>query len=181
MTFYSLHKFQNLLILPICNSQTLQENILQIIPPKWKLILMSDGSFTRNLHSLTGYNTDIEISQKYNCIHNTLARNIRVAWLKNQYQDYKLSTFAQSICILNRRYTNCVNLYHKQPIGLSFILSKIDIYRKIEEIYYGHCYYLEKKFKSKRAIWGRKYTIYYAPDSYITIQEFFSPHIISFF
>nr|QCI04993.1 hypothetical protein [Callithamnion tetricum] len=179
MTTYSLHKFQTLLILPICNSQILQKNLLQTIPKKWKLILISDGSFTRNLHGLTGYSTEIEISQKYNYIDNILARNIRIAWLKNQ--NCKILTFAQSICILKNTYTSYINIYKKKPIGTSFISSKTDIYKKIEEIYYGYCYYLEKKFNSKQPIWGRKYTIYYTQDSYITIQEFFSPHIISFF
>lgn len=179
MNIFSLPKFQALLTIRINSSEFLSQNTLKMIPTKWKLILMSDGSFTKNLHSITGYNTDIKISQKYNVINNKLARNIRITWLKNHY--HKELAFAQSICILKKKYTSYITLYKDKPIGTSFISSKTDIYKNIEEIYYGHCYYLEKKFNSKKGIWGRKYTIYYTPDSYITIQEFFSPQIISFF
>lgn len=175
----SLHKFQSLLTISIPNSEFLPKSMLEIIPLPWKLILLSDGSFTKNLHSLTGYNTNIKISQKYTWIDNKLTRNIRIAWLDNKQN--KQLAFAQSICILKNKYTKYIILYNSKPIGTSLISSKTDIYKKIEEIYYGHCHYLEHKFHSQKGIWGRKYTIYYASDSYITIQEFFSPNITSFF
>lgn len=183
MYINSSYNFHNFYIIPVSNLNQIQDqhNKLNTIPIPWRLFLMSDGSCTKNLESLTGDKIHVHLSQKshYTYTINIMTLNTRTVWLETQ--NNQLLVFAKSICILKKDTTKYMEVYNNKPIGKSLIKSKIDIYKNIEEIYYGHCDYLEKKFHSNQKIWGRKYTTYYKQNSYITIQEFFSPQLISFF
>nr|QCI09068.1 hypothetical protein [Inkyuleea mariana] len=179
MHIYTFHKFHSILILPINNLKDSYNRLTDLIPIEWQIILMSDGSFTQNLNSLTGKCTKIKIFQKYNDILINQIKNIRVVWLKNDKFDQL--TFARSLWRYTCTDSITLKLSKQKAVGQSIIESKIDIYKDIHEIYYGYCIYLEKKFNSKKPIWGRKYTLYYNHQSYAVIQEFFSPNLINFF
>ena len=70
------------------------------------------------------------------------------------------------------------NVKKNNPIGISFINNKVDIYRKIYELYYCYCYKFEKQNQFNGVIWGRKYIIKNLDNYSTVIQEFFSPEII---
>jgi len=162
----------------IDNNNTSYKLLQKIIPIEWHLILMSDGSFTQNLHSLTGKLIKIKIiwqtKNKYISDKNIYLREI---WLEDE-SEYKL-TFAQSVWHKND-YPNILLPLHK-PVGQSLIQLEKDIYKDIHEIYYGYSHYLNNAFHSNKAIWGRKYTIYSNTKPIATIKEFFSPHLIKLF
>nr|QCI07961.1 hypothetical protein [Plumaria plumosa] len=158
-----------------CNFKYLDK----LVPIIWQIILTNEGSFTLTLDSLTYTKTRIKMSQKKYEISSHITRSIRCVWLENTI--YTKLTFARSLWLLTYKDLQCIEKYNYQPIGQSFIESKTDIYKQIHEIYYGHCQYLEKYFKTDKPIWGRKYTLYYKNISYTTIQEFFSPNLINFF
>lgn len=178
---YTFHQFYPFCILPINKIRLDYSNtkIKELISVKWQLILTNEGSFTKALNALTGKKITIKMTQKYNYKSKDITRNIRCVWLENSL--YTKLTFARSLWLFI--YTNeiSVELVKKQPIGNSFTHNKIDIYRNIHELYYGYSEYLEKNFMINQAIWGRKYTLYYNYNSYITIQEFFSPDIMNLF
>nr|YP_010198936.1 hypothetical protein LK147_pgp155 [Hydropuntia urvillei]UAD88385.1 hypothetical protein [Hydropuntia urvillei] len=164
--------------LPIYNLQSFNKQTYDLIPPEWKFILMSDGSFTQNLNSLTGKSIIARptyITEQY---INT-EKKIRNIYLQDNSK--KNLAFARSNWILqienNNKYTTLSNY---QPIGKSLIQDQVDIYKDIHEIYYVYSVYLEHIFDIKKPIWGRKYTIYNEYQPITTIQEFFSPYIISF-
>nr|YP_010199341.1 hypothetical protein LK036_pgp166 [Gracilariopsis tenuifrons]AXF36221.1 hypothetical protein [Gracilariopsis tenuifrons]UAD89199.1 hypothetical protein [Gracilariopsis tenuifrons] len=149
-----------------------------LIPTKWKLLLMNDGSFTQNLNSLTGdqiitFPTYIE--NQY-IIKKLKIRNIYLSNNSNKYL-----AFARSNWILHINHKIHNNLINNQPVGELFINRQADIYKDIHEIYCVYSTYLEYTFKSIGPIWGRKYTIYYRYQPIITLQEFFSPYLINFF
>nr|QCI07380.1 hypothetical protein [Leiomenia cribrosa] len=147
------------------------------IPIEWQLILMSDGSFTQNLNSLTNEQNKIHILYKLYFTKLYRRNKIRETYMKSYNHNNLI--FAESIWQNNK--TNLLYLQKNKPIGRSLIESKIDIYKDIQEIYYGYSIYLKEIFQSDKAIWGRKYTLYFNHEPLITIKEFFSPQLIHFF
>lgn len=171
------YKFEKILFLPINNTNYTLKNL---IPIEWQLILLSDGSFTQNLNSLTGKRIKIEVIS-LNSIKRIKSKNnitIREIWIKDN-KDKKLA-FAKSLWPVINSPSN-IKLPKNQSIGQSLIEFKVDIYKDIHEIYYGYCGYLEKKFNYNGPTWGRKYTLYYKKKHLATIQEIFSPQITNFF
>jgi len=158
------YKFQYILIIPV---QNLSLHIHYLIPHRWQIILLNDGSLTQTLHYLTKTNVKLSIFQKN--------KYLRCIWLENSI--YTKLVFARSLWQLNQRYLP--SFINSKALGRNFIQSQVEIYKKINEIYYG--YSLTKKIGYQKPIWGRKYTLYYKNIMIITIQEFFSPSIIDFF
>nr|QCI08862.1 hypothetical protein [Wrangelia sp.] len=179
---YTLHNFY-----PIINisSENIRLNQLQYIqshkniPLIWKIIIFNNGSFTQNLQYLTHNTINLRYYQKTSFTVKKRLYNMRCVWLENTI--YSNLTFARSIWILVYYNPLYMSLQTFNPIGYNLVNSKIDIYKKIINIYYGYCHYIEEKFIKNQACWGRKYTLYYKNQSYITVQEFFSPKIIFFF
>jgi len=87
-------------------------------------------------------------------------------------------TFARSMwqIISNKQFN--YNIKKDNPIGISFVNNKVDIYRKIHELYYCYHYKFEKQNQFYEVIWGRKYIIRNLDNYSTVIQEFFSPEII---
>jgi chorismate-pyruvate lyase len=162
--------------------------IQNFIPIEWQLILISDGSLTQNISiikkdllSLKLINEKRQLrfftivnkqSNKSNNYNTVLSREI---WLINQVK-YKI-LFAKSY--YNKEIFPLDFLNNSDPLGRSLIESEIEIYRKINKIYYGYSQILEKKFNIKGPLWGRSYHILYRDQLIILINEFFSPIIIN--
>nr|QCI06992.1 hypothetical protein [Haraldiophyllum bonnemaisonii] len=181
LNIYNFHKFHPLIIIQI-NRITINyysiKNI-KLIPIIWQLILTNEGSLTKVLNSLTRKKLKIKMLQKCNYKSQTINRNIRCVWLETSI--YTKLIFARSLWLLTYQMKINFEIIINKPIGKSFIDNQIDIYKNINEIYYGYCKYFEKNFSTNHAIWGRKYTLYYNYTNYITIQEFFSPYILNLF
>lgn len=171
------YKFQKILFLPINNTNY---NFKNLIPIEWQLILISDGSFTQNLNSLTGKRISLEVISLNNTkiINNNKNIIIREVWIKDN--KYNKLAFAKSLWPITNSTRN-IELPKDKPIGQSLIEFKVDIYKDIHEIYYGYCGYLERKFNYNGPTWGRKYTLYYKKKRLATIQEIFSPQITNLF
>nr|YP_010155893.1 putative chloroplast RF21 [Cumathamnion serrulatum]QQY85327.1 putative chloroplast RF21 [Cumathamnion serrulatum] len=178
---YTFYNFHSILILPKKRIESLDSKLSNLIPFEWKLILMNEGSFTQTLHSLDNKKINIKMCQKTNNISKNLNRNIRCVWLENSI--YTKFIFARSIWLMKYLKNIDSPMIKNQPIGTSLIESQIDIYKQIHEIYYGYSKEIEKKLTKPniKALWGRKYTLYYNHISCVTIQEFFSPDILNLF
>lgn len=154
------------------------QKINKYIPKEWLFLILNNGSFTQNLNSLFMNQTIIEMSQKYQLINDQF-NNIRIVWLENYINNHL--TFAQSIWIINKKDHVYKKILNKRPIGETLIKLEIDMYKNLQEIYCGYSYDLENIFQKTELIWGRKYKIYYAENSCVTIEEFFTPALIDFF
>lgn len=179
MNIYVFHKFHPIFTLQTKRIKYHFKYLDKLVPIIWQIILINEGSFTLTLDSLTHTKTKTKMYQKKYEISPHITRNIRCVWLETTI--YTKLTFARSLWLLTYKDLSNIDKFSYQPIGQSLIDSKTDIYKQIHEIYYGHCEYLEKYFKTDKPIWGRKYTLYYNNISYTTIQEFFSPNLIKFF
>lgn len=165
-------RFNKVLIIPFKHFSQLHNinsYFNKILPYEWQILLISDGSFTQNLNSLSSRKIKIElISKPY---------HKREVILKDNNNNNL--AFAKSL--LTKNYEKNIKLPLDKPIGQYLIKFKIDIYKDIHEIYYGYFPYSYLIFNSNEPIWGRKYTIYYQNKPVVIIQEFFSPRLINFF
>nr|YP_009294485.1 hypothetical protein Aspa_089 [Asparagopsis taxiformis]AOM65968.1 hypothetical protein Aspa_089 [Asparagopsis taxiformis] len=173
---YSFNQFQNLLMFSKKRIYVTNPIISYLIPMEWYLILMSDGSFTQHLYTLTDtkIKTNLIINFNNNKYINYKKLYLREIWLENSSKE-KLA-FAKSIWNLNNLYEIKFPLH--KPIGQSFIDLKIDIHQEINQIFYGYSNNLNKKFQDQHILWGRQYTIYSKKQPLVTIEEYFSPKII---
>ena len=185
MDLHNDYRFYKIWSISVNNNITKQNHkhityeLINSIPIELQLILMSDGSFTQNLISLTGNIINLNIIFK--STHKILNSSNHVREILLTDTTCKPLAFAQSIW---PKYDNRIQysaILKNQPIGQSFIESKVEIYKEMHEIYYGYCTLLEKKFFSDGPIWGRKYTIYHKQKPLTVIQEIFSPEIINLF
>nr|QJH88235.1 Ycf21 [Pterocladia lucida] len=165
------HKFYKITNIDISNNL-----ITSKIPLAWKLILTSDGSFTQNLNSITNRLIYAHIKEQSTLNYKNNKKILRKVWLEDQ--NNKKLTFAQSLWYIND-YTN-IYLNDKVPIGQFLLQSGIEIYKKIDEVYYGNSIYLEYFFDSQDPIWGRKYKIYHKNKILAIIQEFFPSRLENF-
>nr|YP_009395120.1 hypothetical protein [Bryothamnion seaforthii]ARW63888.1 hypothetical protein [Bryothamnion seaforthii] len=172
-------KFHSICILPVQKMKDLKSKLPDLINNKWQLILINEGSLTNNIQYLSNSKICIKALQKGYKKYNDKNRIIRYVWMETSI--YTSLIFARSLWILTCNNLSLININSNHPIGLSFITRQIDIYKEMHEIYYGYCQKIEKEIRFKEPIWGRKYTLRYKGESYITIQEFFSPRITNLF
>ena len=172
--------FHPIFIMKLNEQYKMKHKINKYIPIEWQFILMNTGSLTQNLNSLLINKITIEMCQKYYLTFNEKKfTNIRIVWLENQINQN--ITFAKSIWVINKRENKYKQILTTKPIGYSLINHEIDIYKNLEEIYCGYSYNLENIFEKSALIWGRKYKISYSSNSYITIEEYFTPNLVNFF
>ena len=170
--------FYNISIVNISENSYATNQKTFSIPTKWKLILMSDGSFTQHLSSFIGKNINTNICKRLNYLLIN-KKKLRSIWLEHPQNDKFL--FSQSLWPIERIYLKELSKTPEKPIGKLLIEYQQDIYKDIHEIYYGYSKYFDDYFQSQGPIWGRKYTIYYQKHHLTTVHEFFSPELINFF
>nr|YP_009399866.1 hypothetical protein [Tolypiocladia glomerulata]ARW69685.1 hypothetical protein [Tolypiocladia glomerulata] len=165
MTFY-IKKIKK-----ICIFQKNSIYISEVIGNKF--IYINDGSHTKLIQHKFNFITKIKSLQQ----QGKFKKKIRYVWLENSL--HKNITFARSLWTIINQKSFYNNIKKNYPIGLSFIESKIDITRDIQEIYYSYCNEFEKILQFKGTIWGRKY-ILHSNNNYTTIiQEFFSYRVFN--
>jgi chorismate-pyruvate lyase len=165
-------------------------NILQLstnIPRKWRLFLLSDGSFTRNASATEEQKIKINIVMQKHKIsplgqlelakerlqkhHRVLQREV---WLVNE-EKHRVA-FAESYWAVDGIQVQ--QLYYNQPIGKSLVESEMDIRRELQAVYCGYSRRMDRHFKTSGPIWGRSYFIFSGRRPGILINEFFSPALV---
>nr|YP_009244511.1 hypothetical protein Gchil_098 [Agarophyton chilense]AMK96753.1 hypothetical protein Gchil_098 [Agarophyton chilense]ASP44648.1 hypothetical protein [Agarophyton chilense] len=177
MKYINMNSFNYIINIPLNDLNSFNQKTYHLIPAEWKFILMSDGSFTQNLNSLTRKKI---ITFPAHIKHQYINKKTKIREVYLQDKSDRNLAFARSHWI-SQISNQTYNLTKNEPIGKSLIKHRADVYKDIHEIYYVYSIYLEKIFNSLEPIWGRKCTIYNDYEAITTIQEFFSPHIISFF
>nr|YP_010619808.1 hypothetical protein PNW48_pgp150 [Symphyocladia marchantioides]WAX03821.1 hypothetical protein [Symphyocladia marchantioides] len=167
---------------PICIFQLQDHKLINTkskpIEISMKIAVMNEGSHTRLIQYLTNQKIKIQLLQQNEKKLTKIQRRIRYVWLETSA--YTNITFARSLWKIQYRELNTNQIKRNLPIGQSFIDSKIDINKEINELYYCYCKALEKELRSKQAVWGRKYKLHYEKHSSILIQEFFSKELCFF-
>nr|YP_010170914.1 hypothetical protein K8K75_pgp152 [Chondria tumulosa]QSD57055.1 hypothetical protein [Chondria tumulosa] len=176
---YTFCKFHPVCILPFTKYKYLINNLFKLRTEIYS-ILINDGSLTKSIEYLTNDNVNLQKLQKYNCKLQLSKRKIRCVWIETSL--YCQLTFARSlwITIYLQNTSKLTKELWNFPIGKYFIKNRSNISKVIHELYYGYNELIESTSIQKIPIWGRKYTLYYKNEYYITIQELFSYKIIKY-
>nr|YP_010850379.1 hypothetical protein Ycf21 [Lophurella caespitosa]WGH13186.1 hypothetical protein Ycf21 [Lophurella caespitosa] len=174
---FDINTFHPICILSLKQNNFINNKIFNLIKTPLTIAVINEGSHTRLIQYLTSHKIKITVLQQNEKKVHKIQRRIRYVWLETSI--YTKMTFARSLWTIQEIQINKIK--RNLPIGQSFIKTKIDTNKDINELYYFYCKDLEKELKSKKAIWGRKYKLNYEYNSFILIQEFFSPEIMLFF
>nr|YP_010619419.1 hypothetical protein PN189_pgp151 [Xiphosiphonia pinnulata]WAX03432.1 hypothetical protein [Xiphosiphonia pinnulata] len=177
MEFY-FNTFHPICVLQLQNNKLISTKISKSIEISLKIAVINEGSHTRLIQYLTNQKIKIQLLQQNEKKLTKIHRRIRYVWLETSV--YTKITFARSLWTIKEKEFKTNKIKRDLPIGQSFINSKIDTQKEINELYYCYCKNLEKELRSKQAIWGRKYNLNYENNSSILIQEFFSKKLCFF-
>ena len=150
----------------------------------WQLLLLGDGSPTKHLQLLTGEPTQVEVldmspiglefGKAPYLVHQVPGPRLRrQVWLKTasgQKLAYAVSWWQEQQ----------VNNYLKDtsvPVWVSLTSTRMELYRDIQCIQYGHCKSLEKHFNHPGPFWARQYFFWYQGKPLTLIYEVFSPFL----
>jgi chorismate lyase len=158
----------------------------QQLAPTWQMLLLGDGSPTRQLQLLTGEPTEVDViemaqtndvegvPEAIDMLSAPLVR--RQVWL--QTASGQRTAYATSWWEADR----VDEFLHNQslPIGLNVARSRKELYRDIQGIYYGHSDALELAFGYPGPFWGRHYLFWHQGQPITLIYEVFSPYLIKY-
>nr|YP_009393872.1 hypothetical protein [Polysiphonia sertularioides]ARW62434.1 hypothetical protein [Polysiphonia sertularioides] len=167
--FFYTSKIKN-----ICILQPRKLHLITKIPVK--LIAINEGSHSKLINYKLNLITKVQILQVQEPSIKMNKQKTRYVWLKNSL--YNNLTFARSLWTIKSKNQAEKNVFTDKPIGLLLIQKKIDMTRKIYDIYYSYCNQFNETEEIKKVVWGRKYKMYNNKIYEAIIQEFFSQKII---
>ncbi|BBA79635.1 hypothetical protein RGRSB_1159 [cyanobacterium endosymbiont of Rhopalodia gibberula] len=154
------------------------------LSPAWQILLLGDGSPTRNLQLLTTENTEIDLIdmslidksgdgapvQIEKVLEPRLRRQVWLRTASGQILAYAASWW-------NANHIDKYLHNRSLPIWDSLSRSYTELYRDIQGIYYGNSSALEEAFGEKGPFWGRHYLFWHNRKPLTLIYEVFSPYL----
>lgn len=154
------------------------------LAPTWQILLLGDGSHTRNLQLLTGEKIEVDVIDMSlvgteddgapNQIEAICEPRLRrQVWLRTE--SGQILTYAASWWDANRVDEYLQN--RSLPIWESLSRLHTELYRDVQGIYYGHSEALESAFNEAGPFWGRHYFFWHDRKPLTLIYEVFSPYL----
>lgn len=157
------------------------------LSPLWQMLLLGDGSPTRQVQMLTGEPTEVDVIDMsvvgmdldgapdiIQAIPGPrLRRQVWVRTASGQRLLYATSWWEASHVdeyLQNRAI----------PIWASLTQLRTELYRDVQGIHYGNSEALEAGFKQKGAFWGRHYLFWHNQKPLTLIYEVFSPYLTKY-
>ena len=157
---------------------------LQQLTGPWQLMLLGDGSPTRHLRLLTGFEVQIEViamesvsdsnyenfPAEVNELNPPLIR--RQVWLKcdNQTLAWAESWWNQAEAQYHLKNKN-------QPIWSSLTQGRSELFREVDGLALVTADWLESGFQTKGPFWSRHYRFFRQERELTVIREVFSPKL----
>lgn len=154
------------------------------LSPVWQMVILGDGSPTRNFQILTGEATEVDVIEMSPIGKDddgapkdieiiTEPRVRRQVWLRTASGQKLLYATSWWNADLVDDYLQNRSL----PIGKSLSRSHTELYQDIRGICYGHSTPLEDAFAEKGPFWGRHYLFWHDRKPLTLIYEVFSPYL----
>ncbi len=154
----------------------------------WQLLILSDGSNTRNLELLTGSEVqahvirsgliDLGLEAAPEEIHYLEAPIIRrQVWLTTASSQIPL-LYATSWWPQEQIHQHLPD--PAQPIGRSLARSRLGLFRDLRGLYLGRSDLLAELLHHPGPFWGRHYLLWHQQQPMTLIYEVFSPHLATF-
>ena len=157
------------------------------LSPLWQMLLLGDGSPTRQVQMLTGEPTEVDVIDMSAIALDLdgapgiiqaipgprLRRQVWVRTASGQRLLYATSWWEASH----------VDEYLKNrslPIWASLTQSRTELYRDVQGIHYGNNEALEAGFNQKGPFWGRHYLFWHNGQPLTLIYEVFSPYLTKY-
>ena len=157
------------------------------LSPLWQMLLLGDGSPTRQVQMLTGEPTEVDVIDMSAIALDLdgapdviqaipgprLRRQVWVRTASGQRLYYATSWWEASH----------VDEYLKNrslPIWASLTQSRTELYRDVQGIHYGNNEALEAGFNQKGPFWGRHYLFWHNGQPLTLIYEVFSPYLTKY-
>lgn len=157
------------------------------LSPLWQMLLLGDGSPTRQVQMLTGEPTEVDVIDMSAIALDLdgapdviqaipgprLRRQVWVRTASGQRLYYATSWWEASH----------VDEYLKNraiPIWASLTQLRTELYRDVQGIHYGNNEALEAGFQQKGPFWGRHYLFWHNGQPLTLIYEVFSPYLTKY-
>ncbi len=157
------------------------------LSPLWQMLLLGDGSPTRQVQMLTGEPTEVDVIDMSAIALDLdgapdviqaipgprLRRQVWVRTASGQRLLYATSWWEASH----------VDEYLKNraiPIWASLAQLRTELYRDVQGIHYGNNEALEAGFQQKGPFWGRHYLFWHNGQPLTLIYEVFSPYLTKY-
>ena len=157
------------------------------LSPLWQMLLLGDGSPTRQVQMLTGEPTEVDVIDMSAIALDLdgapdviqaipgprLRRQVWVRTASGQRLLYATSWWEASH----------VDEYLKNrsiPIWASLTQLRTELYRDVQGIHYGNNEALEAGFQQKGPFWGRHYLFWHNGQPLTLIYEVFSPYLTKY-
>ena len=157
------------------------------LSPLWQMLLLGDGSPTRQVQMLTGEPTEVDVIDMSAIALDLdgapgiiqaipgprLRRQVWVRTASGQRLLYATSWWEASH----------VDEYLKNrslPIWASLTQLRTELYRDVQGIHYGNNEALEVGFQQKGPFWGRHYLFWHNGQPLTLIYEVFSPYLTKY-
>eukprot|EP00878_Enallax_costatus_P008979 GHUV01009391.1.p1 GENE.GHUV01009391.1~~GHUV01009391.1.p1 ORF type:complete len:278 (+),score=43.03 GHUV01009391.1:691-1524(+) len=157
---------------------------LQQLPAPWKMMLLSDGSVTRHLQLLTGQPVTVECLQMELLsgpqLHKPPDKALEIPGPLVQRQVLLWSQATPRVPLVYAASwwaSATVDSYladKNLPIWVSLAKGHMELYREIQQVYYGHNQDLEQHFGCSGPFWGRQYYFWHNGAPLTLIHEVFS-------
>lgn len=154
------------------------------LAPAWQILLLGDGSHTRNLQLLTGEPIEVDVidmslvdggsdgaPRQIDAVPGPRLR--RQVWLRTasgQRLTYATSWWEAS-------HVDEYLQNRSLPIWTSLARLRTELYRDIQGVHYGHSEALELAFGQPGPFWGRHYLFWHHGRPLTLIYEVFSPYL----
>ncbi len=157
------------------------------LSPLWQMLLLGDGSPTRQVQMLTGEPTEVDVIDMsvvgmdldgapdiIQAIPGPRLR--RQVWLRTASgQRLLYATSWWEASHVDEYLQN-----RAMPIWASLTQLRTELYRDVQGIHYGYSEALEKGFNQKSPFWGRHYLFWHNGKPLTLIYEVFSPYLTKY-
>lgn len=157
------------------------------LAPAWQILLLGDGSHTRNLQLLTGESIEVDVIDMSLVEDETdgapkqidvvpgprLRRQVWLRTVSGQRLTYATSWWEAS-------HVDEYLQNRSLPIWTSLARLRTELYRDIQGVHYGHSKALELAFGQTGPFWGRHYLFWHHGRPLTLIYEVFSPYLAKY-
>lgn len=157
------------------------------LSPLWQMLLLGDGSPTRQVQMLTGEPTEVDVidmsvvGMDLDCAPDIIEaipgpRLRRQVWVRTASGQrlYYATSWWEASHVDEYLHNRAI------PIWASLTQLRTELYRDVQGIHYGHSQALEAGFNQKGAFWGRHYLFWHDGKPLTLIYEVFSPYLTKY-
>eukprot|EP00195_Chlamydomonas_chlamydogama_P003558 CAMPEP_0202921130 /NCGR_PEP_ID=MMETSP1392-20130828/77231_1 /ASSEMBLY_ACC=CAM_ASM_000868 /TAXON_ID=225041 /ORGANISM="Chlamydomonas chlamydogama, Strain SAG 11-48b" /LENGTH=217 /DNA_ID=CAMNT_0049614677 /DNA_START=156 /DNA_END=809 /DNA_ORIENTATION=- len=160
----------------------------QRLPPTWKVLLLSDGSVTRHLQLMTNSTVKVDCLEMKSIGHEVEGLPLGTDIIQGprvQRQVLLRAGESQEPLVYASSWWNekQVDEYLKdksKPIWVSLSQGHVELYREVQQLYYGHNSTVERYLGCEGPLWGRHYFFWHDGAPLTLIYEVFSNKLAEF-